>query len=61
MGGTGVTTHAYTAAAIRRAVENGVRGVEHGNLLDRDTAKLMGGYRITAVIATDIQPRLAPS
>lgn len=42
MGGTGVTSHAYTPAAIRRAVENGVRGIEHGNLLDRDTAKLLG-------------------
>lgn len=42
MGGTLVTSHAYTNAAIRRAVENGVRGIEHGNLLDRDTAKLLG-------------------
>jgi len=41
MGGTLVTAHAYTPAAIRRAVENGVRGIEHGNLLDRDTAKLL--------------------
>lgn len=42
MGGTGVTSHAYTSPAIRRAVDNGVRGIEHGNLLDRETAKLLG-------------------
>jgi len=41
MGGTLVTSHAYTNAAIRRAVENGVRGIEHGNLLDRETARLL--------------------
>ncbi|KAL1405653.1 hypothetical protein Q8F55_009292 [Vanrija albida] len=41
MQGTLVTSHAYTVPAIRRAVENGVRGIEHGNLLDRDTAKLL--------------------
>lgn len=41
MGGRLVTAHAYTPEAIRRAVENGVRGIEHGNLLDRDTAKLL--------------------
>lgn len=38
---TYVTCHAYTPEAIRIAVENGVKGIEHGNLLDRDTAELM--------------------
>nr|GFD57989.1 peptidase M38 [Tanacetum cinerariifolium] len=33
--------HAYTARAIRRAIECGVRTIEHGNLVDADTAKLM--------------------
>ncbi len=33
--------HAYTPAAITRAVEAGVRTVEHGNLIDRETADLM--------------------
>ena len=32
--------HAYTARAIRRALECGVRSIEHGNLLDEETAKL---------------------
>ena len=38
---TYVTCHAYTPESIYIAVENGVKGVEHGNLLDRRTAKLM--------------------
>jgi imidazolonepropionase-like amidohydrolase len=33
--------HAYTPEAIRRAVDAGVRTVEHGNLIDADTAALM--------------------
>jgi imidazolonepropionase-like amidohydrolase len=33
--------HAYTPAAIERAVRAGVRTIEHGNLLDRETAQLM--------------------
>lgn len=32
--------HAYTARAIRRALECGVRSIEHGNLVDEDTAGL---------------------
>ncbi|KAF4972259.1 hypothetical protein FSARC_1156 [Fusarium sarcochroum] len=33
-----VTAHAYTPQAIRHAVDNGVRGIEHGNFVDRETA-----------------------
>ena len=33
--------HAYTPAAIRNCVQAGVRSIEHGNLLDADTAILM--------------------
>lgn len=39
--GTYVMAHAYTAKAIRRAVESGVRCIEHGNLVDEETAMLM--------------------
>ena len=38
---TYVLAHAYTPAAIRRAVECGVRSIEHGNLIDAPTAALM--------------------
>jgi imidazolonepropionase-like amidohydrolase len=33
-----VLAHAYTPAAITRAVDNGVRTIEHGNLIDDATA-----------------------
>ena len=36
-----VAAHAYTPAAIERAVKNGVRTIEHGNLIDEPTAKLL--------------------
>jgi imidazolonepropionase-like amidohydrolase len=38
---TYVTCHAYSPQSIRIAIDNGVRGIEHGNLIDRDTALLM--------------------
>ncbi len=38
---TYVMAHAYTARAIRRAIECGVRTIEHGNLVEADTARLM--------------------
>ena len=36
-----VAAHAYTAPAIRRALEAGVRTIEHGNLIDEDTLALV--------------------
>ena len=33
-----MTAHAYSAEAIAVAVANGVRSIEHGNLLDAPTA-----------------------
>lgn len=39
--GTYVMAHAYTPQAISRAIKFGVRTIEHGNLVDADTATLM--------------------
>jgi imidazolonepropionase-like amidohydrolase len=39
--GTYVTVHAYTPRATRQAIEAGVRCIDHGQLLDEGTAKLM--------------------
>ena len=39
--GTYVTVHAYTSAAVREAVEAGVKVIEHGSLMDDATARLM--------------------
>jgi imidazolonepropionase-like amidohydrolase len=39
--GTYVTVHAYTPASIQRAIKAGVRCIEHGHLMDEETAELM--------------------
>ena len=39
--GTYVTVHAYTPVSIRRAIAAGVKCIEHGHLMDDETAKLM--------------------
>ncbi|MEE8600468.1 metal-dependent hydrolase family protein [Euzebya tangerina] len=39
--GSYVAAHAYSPAAISHSVRNGVRSIEHGNLLDRPTADEM--------------------
>jgi len=38
---TYVMAHAYSPRSIERAVQSGVRSIEHGNLLDEATAKRM--------------------
>jgi imidazolonepropionase-like amidohydrolase len=40
--GTYVTVHAYTPRAVQQAIEAGVKCIDHGQLLDDATAKLMG-------------------
>ncbi len=48
-----VMAHAYTPQAIARAVRLGVRTIEHGNLVDADTAKLMaekGAYMVPTLV-----------
>jgi len=45
--------HAYSPEAIRRAVEAGVRTIEHGNLIDGSTAALMaerGAYLVPTLV-----------
>jgi len=39
--GTYVTVHAYTVRAVRRAIDAGVKCIEHGQLLDEETLELM--------------------
>jgi imidazolonepropionase-like amidohydrolase len=39
--GTYVAVHAYTPRAVRQAIEAGVKCIDHGQLLDEPTAKLM--------------------
>jgi imidazolonepropionase-like amidohydrolase len=39
--GTYVTVHAYTPAAIQRAIAAGVKCIEHGHLMDETSAKMI--------------------
>lgn len=41
---TYVAAHAYSAPSIRMAVEAGVHSIEHGNLLDAETAEVLGRH-----------------
>lgn len=50
--GTYVLAHAYTSEAIRRLVENGVKSIEHGLLIDDATAKLVAAKDV--VISTQL-------
>jgi imidazolonepropionase-like amidohydrolase len=48
-----VLAHAYSPEAITRAVTNGVRTIEHGNLIDAKSAKLLkstGGYMVANLV-----------
>ncbi len=57
---TYVLAHAYTPEAIRRAVECGVRTIEHGNLIDAPTAELMaarGAYAVPTLITYEALAR----
>jgi imidazolonepropionase-like amidohydrolase len=40
--GTYVTVHAFTSRAINKAISAGVKCIEHGQLMDEATVKLMG-------------------
>jgi imidazolonepropionase-like amidohydrolase len=53
---TYVLAHAYTPEAIRRAVDNGVRSIEHANLIDRATAEHLaasGGFAVPTLVTYD--------
>lgn len=50
---TYVMAHAYQASAIKIAVENGVRTIEHGNLIDDEAAALAakrGAYVVPTLV-----------
>ena len=53
---TYVLAHAYTPEAIRRAIDNGVRSIEHANLIDPPTAARVAaadGFVVPTLITYD--------
>ena len=55
-----VAAHAYSPEAIVHSVVNGVRTIEHGNLIDEPTAKLMAdhdAFLVPTLVAYDAMRR----
>lgn len=58
--GSYVAAHAYSPEAIRHSIGNGVRSIEHGNLLDAPTAAAMasaGAFLVPTLAAYDAMER----
>jgi imidazolonepropionase-like amidohydrolase len=58
--GSYVAAHAYSPEAIRHSIDNGVRSIEHGNLLDAGTATAMaesGAFLVPTLAAYDAMER----
>ncbi len=50
---TYVMAHAYNDASVRNCLEAGVRSIEHGNLIDEETARLIaeaGAYLVPTLV-----------
>ncbi len=58
--GSYVAAHAYSPEAIMHSIANGVRTIEHGNLLDAETAVAMvasGAFLVPTLITYDAMER----
>ena len=61
---TYVMAHAYTPEAIRRCVEYGVRSIEHGNLIDAQTAAYVaeqGAFVVPTLCTYDALSKHGPA
>lgn len=61
--GSYVAAHAYSPEAILHSVENGVRSIEHGNLMDSPTAAVMAAHEaflVPTLAAYDALERRGP-
>lgn len=60
--GTYVTVHGYTPKAVQRAVEAGVKSIEHGQLLDEETLKILADKDVwlSSQILMDNTPDMDP-
>lgn len=58
--GSYVAAHAYSVEAVQHAIAAGIRSIEHGNLIDRETADLMaeaGAFLVPTLAAYDAMDR----
>ena len=61
--GSYVMAHAYSPRAIQNCLEAGVRSIEHGNLLDGETAEMMsekGAFFVPTLTIYDLMIREGP-
>jgi imidazolonepropionase-like amidohydrolase len=61
--GSYVMAHAYSPRAIQNCLKAGVRSIEHGNLLDLETAEMMvkkGAFFVPTLTIYDIMTREGP-
>jgi imidazolonepropionase-like amidohydrolase len=59
-----VAAHTYTARCIARAVKNGVRSIEHANLIDEETIQLMkdrGAFMVPTLAAFNAYAKVGAS
>lgn len=58
--GSYVAAHAYSSEAVMHSIDNGVRSIEHGNLIDEATARAMaarGAFLVPTLAAYDAMDR----
>ena len=58
--GSYVTAHSYSVESVMHSIENGVRSIEHGNLIDSATAAAMaaaGAFLVPTLAAYDAMDR----
>ncbi|QJF51959.1 metal-dependent hydrolase family protein [Roseobacter ponti] len=62
--GTYVTAHVYTIDGIKQAIENGIKSIEHGNLIDDEIAQMMADNGVwlspQVVVYLTFSPDLGP-
>ncbi|WP_431299394.1 amidohydrolase family protein [Tabrizicola sp. BL-A-41-H6] len=60
--GTYVCTHAYTTKAVRRCIDAGVKCIEHGQLLEEDTIKMLAdnGIFLSLQVLSPAPPTQTP-
>jgi imidazolonepropionase-like amidohydrolase len=54
---TYVMAHAYNDESVRNCLESGVRSIEHGNLIDEETARLIaqaGAYLVPTLVTYEV-------
>ena len=62
--GSYVAAHAYSSEAVMHSIDNGVRSIEHGNLIDEATARAMadrGAFLVPTLAAYDAMDRRGAS